>query len=187
MNPHAGKETCYLTREAASPLAEEPDVLAIAFGELATALTRELAAPPTLPETDKKVGESLACEFPGWTEIHPSHPVTPVGQVPSSLGNIKWHNHSHRSSRIRAQHHKMEEQRSDGQGDSSSTLLCRSPMPNPSLEDPPKVPPPGFREIAQSLTKGQPPQVTIKVAQELMPPTLLVGPAMTMLMSTRIN
>ena len=60
-------------------------------------------------------------------------------------------------------------------------------MPNPSLEDPPKAPPPGFREIAQSLTRGQPPRVTIEVPQELMPPSLLVGPTMTTLMSTRIN
>ena len=57
-------------------------------------------------------------------------------------------------------------------------------MPNPSLEDPPKVLPPGFREIAWSLIRGQPPQVTIEASQELMPPDLLVGPTMTTLMST---
>ena len=60
-------------------------------------------------------------------------------------------------------------------------------MPDPSLVDPPKVPPPGFREIAQSLTSGQPPQVTSKSPLELMPPDLLVGPTMATLMVTRIS
>ena len=58
-------------------------------------------------------------------------------------------------------------------------------MPDLSLEDPPKVPLPGFGEITQSLPRGQPPQVTIEVLQELMPPDLLVGPTMTTLRLTR--
>ena len=81
----------------------------------------------------------------------------------------------------------MEEQRRSGQGDSSSTLSYESPMPDPSLEGPPKDPLPGFREIAQSFTGGQPPWVTSKVPQDLMLPSLLVRPTMTTLTSTRIN
>ena len=105
-------------------------------------------------------------------------PETPVGQVPSSLGNVRWCHQSCSSSRRSAQHHRMEEQRNSGQGDSSSTLLCKSPMPNPSLEDAPKLLPPDFREISQSLIKSQPQQVTIEAPQELMPLNLLGGPAM---------
>ena len=95
-------------RPAASPerltalSAEEPDVPATASGELATELTREPAALPTRPETNKKVRESLAHKLPGWTEIHPSCLVTPVGWVPSSLGNLRWHCQSCSSSRRRA-------------------------------------------------------------------------------------
>ena len=81
----------------------------------------------------------------------------------------------------------MEEQRSSGWGDSSSTSLHESPMTDPSLDDPTKLPLPSFGEIAWSLTRGQPPRVTIEVPQELTPPSLLVGPAMTMLMLTRVN
>ena len=42
-------------------------------------LTRGLAYSPTQPETGKKVKGSPSCEFPSWTQIHSSHPVTPVG------------------------------------------------------------------------------------------------------------
>ena len=77
-----------------------------------------------------------------------------------------WHEavhcQSHSSSRRRAWHHWMEEQRRSGQGDSSLTSLHESPMSDPSLEDPPKVPLPGFGEITWSLIRGQPPQVTIE-------------------------
>ena len=111
-----------------APSAEEPDVLATASGEPTAVLTRELAAPPTPLETDKKVEESPVCEFPSWTAIHPSHPVTPVGQVPSSLGNLRQHCQSHSSSRRSTQHCCMEEQRSGGQGDSSSALLHKSSL-----------------------------------------------------------
>ena len=140
-----------------APLAEEPDIPATASGELAAVLTRELAAPPNSPEADKKVEKSLAHEFSGWTEIHLSHLVTPVGQVPSSLGDLRQHHQSHSSSRRRAQCCHMEEQRSGGQQDSSSALSYKSPMPIPSLGDPPKVPLPDFREISQSSIRGQPP------------------------------
>ena len=63
-----------------TPLAKELDIPVTASGELAAELTKELAAPPTPPEMDKKVKESPACELPGWTEIHPSCLVTPVGE-----------------------------------------------------------------------------------------------------------
>ena len=56
------------------------------------------------------------------------------------------------SSRRRALCHGMKEQRSCGQRNSSSALLCESPMPNPSLGDPLKAPLPGFREISQSTS-----------------------------------
>ena len=48
-----------------------------------------------------------------------------------------------------------------------------------------RMPLPGFKDIAQSLIRDQPPQITVKVPWELMSPGLLVGPIMTMLMSTR--
>ena len=60
-------------------------------------------------------------------------------------------------------------------------------MPDPVLEDLLNMPMPGFREIAQTLTRDQPPQVTTKVPHELMSPGLLVGPAMAMLTSMRIS
>ena len=161
--------------------------MATASGEPATAPTREPAAPPSPPQTDEKVEESLAWELPSWTEMHPSHPVTPVGQVPSSLGDVRQCHQSCSSSRRRVQCHQMEEQRSAGQGDSRTALSHGSPMPDPSLVDPPKVTLPGFRENAWSLIRAQPPQVTIKVPQGLMPPSLVVGPDMTTLMSTRKN
>ena len=69
--------------------AEEPDILATSSGELATVPTRELASPPTPLETDKKVRESPAPEFPGWTEVHPSWPGNPSGMGLLKFGQLK--------------------------------------------------------------------------------------------------
>ena len=70
------------------PPAEESDILTAALGEPAASLAGEPDVPPTPQETDKRKEAALTCEFPGWVEIiHPPHPVTPVGQVPLSLGN----------------------------------------------------------------------------------------------------
>ena len=126
---------------------EGSDILATQSGEPATALTRGPTVPPTLPETDKQVEVALAHELPSGMEIHPLHPVTLVGQVPSNLVDLRQHHQSCISSRSRAQHHQMEEQRSGGQGDSSSASSCESLMPDPTLEDPSKAPLPYFREI----------------------------------------
>ena len=58
-----------------APLAEEPDVPATVSEEPADVPV----APPTPPETDKKMEVAPAHEFPGWMEIHPSCLLTPVG------------------------------------------------------------------------------------------------------------
>ena len=123
---------------------EEPDPPATGLGEPATALTREPTAPPTLTEIEEKVEAVPPHEFPSWMEIHPSCMVTPVGQVSQTLGDIRQCCQSCSSSRRRAQCHQTEEQRRSGQGNSSSTLLHESPMPDPSLVDPPKAPLPEF-------------------------------------------
>ena len=120
-------------------------------------------------------------------EIHPSCHVTPFGQVFSSLGNVRWCFQSCSSSRRRVQHHQVEEQRMSGQGDCSLTLSCESPMPEPPSQDLTKVLLPGFREIAQSLTRDQPSPVIIEAPQELRPPNLLVGSAVVMLTATQIS
>ena len=86
----------------ATPSAEEPDVSATASGEPTDEPTRDLATSPTPLETDKKATESPPHELPSWTQIHSSHLVTPVGQVPSSLGNMRRHCQSHSSSSRRA-------------------------------------------------------------------------------------
>ena len=89
----------------AAPSAEELDVLAT------TEPSRELTASPSPLETDKKVKESPPHELPSWTQIHSSHPITSVGQVPSSLGDMRRCHQRCSSSRRRSQHHQMEEQR----------------------------------------------------------------------------
>ena len=66
--------------KSAAPSAEEPDVPATASGEPSAELTRGPAASTTPPKTDKKVKVSLPCELPGWTQIHSSCLVTPVGE-----------------------------------------------------------------------------------------------------------
>ena len=114
--------------EPAPPSAKKPGVPATASGEPSSGPADSL----TPPETDKKVRESPPCELPVWTQIHSSHPVTPVGWVPLSLSDMRWHHQSHSSSRRRAQSCWMKEQRRSGQGDSSSTFLHMSPMPDPS-------------------------------------------------------
>ena len=53
-------------------------------------------------------------------------------------------------------------------------FIHESLMPDPTPNDPAKVPPPSFREIAQTLTRGQPSPVTIEAPQEVRPPGLLV-------------
>ena len=97
--------------EPATLPAEESDVSATAPGEPTAELTSGLAASSTPPGTDKKVRESPPCELPSWTQIHSSHLVTPVGQVPLSLGDMRQCHQSHSSSRRRAQHCPMEKQR----------------------------------------------------------------------------
>ena len=144
---------------------EESDVPVTACREPTAELTRGQAASPTPLETDKKVRESPPCELPSWTQIHSSCPVTPVGQVPLSLSDIRWHHLSHSSSRRRAQCCQIEEQRKSGQGNSSSTSSCRSPMPDPSLEDPPKKPPPGFGRLFDLWQEVDPHKLPLRFLQ----------------------
>ena len=89
MNPYAGTETCYITREAHCSVSWGARHPSYCFHRAYHWADQGASCPPTKPETDKKVRESLACELPSWTEIHPSHLVTPMGQVPSSLGNLR--------------------------------------------------------------------------------------------------
>ena len=60
-------------------------------------------------------------------------------------------------------------------------------MSDPTPNNPAIVPPPGFKEIAQSLTRDQPSPVTIEAPQEVRPPNLLVGPTMAILSATQIS
>ena len=120
-------------------------------------------------------------------EIHPSQPVTPVGQVPPSLSDIRQCCQRCSSSMRRAWHHQAEEQRMSWQGNSSLTSSCESPMPDLPPNDLVKALLPGFREIALFLTRDQPSAVVIEAPQELRPPDLLVGPTMAMLTATWIS
>ena len=118
--------------ELATLSAEESDVLATASEEPIAELTRGLAASLTPPETVKNVRKSLSHEFPGWTQIHSSCWVTPVGQVPVSLGDMRWHCQSCSSSRRRAQCCQMEEQRRRDRGTAvqlhHTSPLCLTPL-----------------------------------------------------------
>ena len=103
--PMPEREPAMSPEKLTDPPAEELDVLAAALGEPAASLAGEPDIPPTSQETDKKKEVALTCEFPGWMQIHPSPPMTPVGQVPLSLCNIRQCHQSHNSSRRRAQDH----------------------------------------------------------------------------------
>ena len=171
MNPHARKGACYLAMgkltnppaeeldipaaasgEQTALLAGEPHVQAAALGEPATSLTWEPDVHPTPQETDKKKEAALTCEFPSWMEIHPSCLVTPVGQVPPSLGNVSSATRFIFQAGGGHRHHGAEEQRMSEQGDSSLTLLCESPMPDPT--------PKGYSmKVLQSQASGRLPSL----------------------------
>ena len=140
--PMLNRRPVVLLGKVTTPSVEEPDFLANALGESdipatglgqpATTLNRELTTPPTPTETEEKVKAALPHEIPSWMEIHPSHLVTPVGQVPPNLGKVRWHHRNHRSSKRRAQHHCTEEQRRSGRGTQAQlhhvSLPCLIPL-----------------------------------------------------------
>ena len=57
-------------------------------------------------------------------------------------------------------------------------------MPDPTHNYPVKALSPGFREIAQSLTRDQPLPVNIEALQEVRPSNLMVGSTVAMLLAT---
>ena len=60
-------------------------------------------------------------------------------------------------------------------------------MPDPTPNGPVIVPPPGFKEIVQCLTRDQPLPAAIEAPQEVRPPDRLVGPTMVTLSATKIS
>ena len=60
-------------------------------------------------------------------------------------------------------------------------------MPEPTPNDPAIALPPGFKEIAQSLTRDQPSPVTTEAPQKVRLPDLLVGPTMVTLSAMLIS
>ena len=116
----------------------------------------EPAVPTASPVTANNQKGTKGCEYPNWTEIHPSHLVAYVGHVPLSLGNLRWHHHSHSSSRRRVQCHQIKEQLSGDQGGSSPASSWGYPRQECWVvedTDPEssgawqKMPPPGFKEM----------------------------------------
>ena len=171
----------------AAPSAEEPDVLATASGEPTTELTRGPATSPTPPETDKKVEESPPCELPSWTQIHSSHLATPVGWIPSSWA--AWGGATRVAVLVRegpniiGWKNKGEVDRGTPVQLHSTSPLCLTPLWK-------------VHQKSHCLASGRSPspwqevnphESPVKVPQDLMSPSLLVRPTMTMLMSTRIN
>ena len=77
--PMPGMEPTTLPGKQTNPPAEELDILTAALGEPAASPAGEPDIPSNPQETDKKKEVALMHEFPNWMEIHPPHPVTPVG------------------------------------------------------------------------------------------------------------
>ena len=127
-------------------------------------------------------------EYTRWVKVHSSCTVASIGSVPCNPGDLWWHHHSCNSSQQKRTWHLLEEEWQALRDISSSTLLGSSPEPaaqeGEGLEAKPRVPPPGFQEIARSLTVDETPKMEIDhpwsgVAQEL-----LVEPAVAMVIST---
>ena len=148
---------------------------------------RWASQPPTLPEATSEVSGPTELEYPKWIKVHLSHPAASMGSLPSTLGDLKQCHCNCKSSWRKAQHCLVEEQWALG-GDSSSALPGSSPELAPQEEeDPgaqPKVPPPGFKEIAKSLNRGKSPEIEINCPLTGASQGLSVGSAVATVMST---
>ena len=138
----------------------------------------------------------------GWTQVHHSRPVVPVGLVPYSLGDEQHHycNHSHCSWR-RAYLPAEKNQQNGGTGDSvigatwgspvtthnSSQLATLSPSMGTLMEGAIvwlQVPPLGIADIVNTLWRSQQPQTQLELTEE-QAPTPVAGSTLVMSQMTQ--
>ena len=110
-----------------------------------------------------------------------------------SLGDLRQHHQSQSSSQRKAQHCWREEQWDRGPGNSGFASSQGSPVPahlmeeDPHQEELPKMPPPGFQEIARFLIGDDSPRTTTSISLESMPPGCVMGSAVAIMMPMGIH
>ena len=123
------------------------------------ALADELANPPTLSETTGNVRSLTELEYPKWVKVYLSHMVASVGSIPCNPGGLRRCRCNHSSSWQKRARCLLEEEQWVLRCTSSSASPGSSLEPAHQEEEDPgaklKVPPPGFQEIAKSLTAGK--------------------------------
>ena len=115
-----------------------------------TILADEPADATTPTEATSDVGKPKEAEYPKWIKVHLSHLAASLGNVPPTLGDLKWCHCNHSSSQRRAGHHLVEEQQALRGGSSSASpqsSLEPACQEEEDLGAQPKVPPLGFREL----------------------------------------
>ena len=155
-----------------------------------TASADKLANPPTTSKTASDTRSHPEQVYPKWVKVHSSCMVVSIGSIPCNPGDIWQHCCNCSSSQWKRAWHLLEEEQWALRGISSFASLGSSPEPAPQegedLEAEAKVPPPGFWEIARSLTAGKSPGMEINSLWTEVAQVLLVEPKVAMLVSATI-
>ena len=166
-----------LTEEEAPMV--EPDEEPATPVAMVSGPTEKPDVPPVQYE-EKEKGEVPHSSFPGWMEVlHPSWTVTPTGQAPLTLGELRWQHHSWSVGVRRTRCQRAKECRWAMQEEDDS-----SPSPE-SLEPIPKVALPlGLKGIAACLLRDSPFLGPTEASPEPRQPDAFMGPMVATVCTT---